>query len=60
MVKNDRGDIVVLGSGLGGLTAAALLARTGRKVIVAERAHMPGGYAQSFRRGARLFDVNIH
>lgn len=53
-------DVVVIGSGLGGLSAAALLARAGLRVAVVERNEHPGGYAQAFRRGPYLFDPAIH
>ncbi|MEU8285489.1 NAD(P)/FAD-dependent oxidoreductase [Micromonospora sp. NPDC048905] len=53
-------DVVVIGSGLGGLSAGALLARAGLRVAVVERNAAPGGYAQPFRRGPHLFDPAIH
>jgi len=53
-------DVVVVGAGLGGLSAAAFLARTGRSVLVIEREEEPGGYARSFRRGDYLFELAIH
>jgi prolycopene isomerase len=53
-------DVVVVGSGLGGLTTAALLAQEGRSVLVAEQGHAPGGYAGSFKRGPYTFDPAIH
>ena len=45
-------DAIVIGSGLGGLTAAALLAKAGRKVCVIERNHSVGGAASAFKKGA--------
>lgn len=56
----DRYDAIVVGSGIGGLTAAALLARSGREVLVVERHDRVGGYAHSFRRGRYAFDSSIH
>ncbi|WP_245427662.1 phytoene desaturase family protein [Roseiarcus fermentans] len=53
-------DVVVIGSGLGGLTAAALLARSGRKVCVIERNHSVGGAASSFRKGALTIEPALH
>ena len=55
-------DIIVIGAGIGGLTAAALLARAGYRVLVLEGHIEPGGCASSFERkrpnGARyVFDV---
>ncbi len=53
-------DAVVIGSGLGGLTAAALLARAGRKVCVIERNHSVGGAASAFRKGALTIEPALH
>lgn len=44
-------DIVVIGSGFGGLTAAALAARAGARVLVLERHTRPGGCAGDFALG---------
>jgi phytoene desaturase len=54
-------DAVVIGAGLGGLSAAAAFARQGYKVIVLEQHEVPGGYASSFKRaGGFTFDVSLH
>ncbi len=53
-------DAVVIGSGIGGLSAASLLSRAGKKVLVVERHDRPGGYAHSFRRGFCNFDAAVH
>lgn len=54
--------VVVIGAGLGGLTAAAYLARAGFPVTVVEQHSVPGGYATAFdRAGGRFrFEVSLH
>lgn len=49
--------IVVIGAGIGGLTAGALLARRGYRVTVLEQAQVPGGCASTFTRRGFTFDV---
>jgi prolycopene isomerase len=58
--KRESYDAVVIGSGMGGLSAAALLARAGRSVLVLERHDRPGGYAHSFQRRKYKFDAGVH
>ena len=53
-------DIVVIGSGLGGLTAANRLARAGYRVLLAEQHTQIGGLATWFRRKSHIFDVALH
>ena len=50
-------DAIVIGSGVGGLTASALLAKRGLKTLLLEKEAQVGGYAVSFRRGDYLFDA---
>jgi C-3',4' desaturase CrtD len=49
--------VVVIGAGIGGLTAAALLAHRGYDVLVVEQALVPGGCASTFKRQGFTFDV---
>lgn len=53
-------DIIVIGSGLGGLEVALTMAKEGRRVIVLERQHQPGGCMQSYRRGKLRLDTGLH
>jgi C-3',4' desaturase CrtD len=53
----SRKRVVVVGAGIGGLTAGALLARRGYSVQILEQAVMPGGCASTFQRQGFTFDV---
>ena len=53
----DEADYVVIGSGIGGLSAAALLSYYGYSVVVLESHYLPGGVAHSFKRDGYLFDA---
>ncbi len=65
LLKKDRPsgpyDVVVIGSGLGGMTAANMLARQGHKVLLLEAHNKLGGLATWFRRpDGKIFDVSLH
>ena len=53
-------EAVVIGAGLGGISAAASLAKAGKKVLLLEKHNVPGGYASSFTRGRYEFEVALH
>ena len=53
-------DIIVIGAGLGGLTAGAKLSKEGKKVLVIEQHDRPGGYATTFKRGDFILEVGLH
>ncbi len=50
-------DVAVIGAGLGGLMAAAKLARAGKHVVVLEKKSLPGGTSYIFRRGGYAFPM---
>ena len=59
--SKDSYDVVVIGSGLAGLTAANVLARTGRSVLLLEQHYKLGGMATWFKRpGGHIFDISLH
>jgi phytoene dehydrogenase-like protein len=53
-------DAIVIGSGIGGLTAGALLAKQGMRVAVLEQHSRPGGCCQGFSRQGFTFDSSVH
>jgi len=57
---DESWDAIVIGSGIGGLTAAALLARhAGKRVLVLERHYTAGGFTHTFRRPGYEWDVVV-
>lgn len=57
----DHYDVIVIGSGLAGLTAANILGRAGYSVLLAEQHYKLGGMATWFKRpGGHIFDISLH
>jgi phytoene dehydrogenase-like protein len=59
-LEREAYDAIVIGAGVGGLTAAALLARRGAAVLVLDQHYVAGGQCTMFRRRQYEFDVGLH
>ena len=57
MENTKRYDVIVIGSGMGGLTASALLAKKGLMTLLLEKEEQAGGYVVSFKRQGSTFDA---
>ena len=53
-------DVIIIGSGLGGLVCGYILAKKGMSVLILERQMQPGGCMQSYRRKGVAFDTGMH
>ncbi|MHA2032470.1 MAG: phytoene desaturase family protein [Candidatus Kariarchaeaceae archaeon] len=56
----DQYEAIVIGAGLGGLTAGAKLAKEGKQVLLIEQHNKVGGCATTFKRKGRTFEVGLH
>ncbi len=59
-MEDTHFDAIIVGAGLGGLAAAATLAKNGWRVRLCERHSKPGGYASTFYRNPYEFEVSLH
>ncbi|MFQ9800346.1 MAG: FAD-dependent oxidoreductase [Clostridia bacterium] len=57
---DDRYDVIVVGAGNAGLSAAAATSKGGLKTLLLERNILPGGCATSFCRGRFEFEASLH
>ena len=55
-----KDDVIVIGSGVGGLSASAFLARKGYNLKIFERLHQPGGFVHTFKRKGYIFEASTH
>jgi len=66
--SRGRYDVIVVGSGIGGLSAAALLSKQGKRVLVVEQHDKPGGFCTSWERSVKhdnrnlsfVFEAGVH
>lgn len=58
--EGHRYDVLIVGTGMAALAAAALLVRSGRQVCMLEQHDVPGGYAHTFRMGDYRFCAQVH
>lgn len=59
-VQGDSFDAIIIGSGIGGLTAASLIAQAGKKVLCLEQHYVAGGACHTFKRKGYRFATGIH
>jgi len=57
---DENYDAIIIGSGIGSLSTAALLSKEGKKVLVLERHYVAGGFTHVFKRKGYEWDVGIH
>jgi phytoene dehydrogenase-like protein len=57
--RDEKYDVVVVGAGLGGLSAGALLANEEKRVLICEQGDGAGGFAHAFKRGPYTFDSAV-
>ena len=59
-MNSNNYDAIIIGSGLGGLTCGATLAKAGKKILVLEQHDLIGGCATCFKRKGMLVDAGLH
>ncbi|MFD2823689.1 phytoene desaturase family protein [Lacinutrix iliipiscaria] len=59
-LQDNQYDTIIIGSGVGGLSAAICLARDGQKVLVLEQHDVPGGWCHSFYLNGYRFTPGVH
>jgi phytoene dehydrogenase-like protein len=59
-MNDNHFDVIIIGSGAGGLAAAICLAREGKKIIVIEQHDVPGGWCHSFYLEGHRFTPGVH
>ena len=60
LTRDMKYDVIIIGSGLGGLECAYILSKAGRSVLVLEQSAHAGGCMQSYKRHGLAFDTGFH
>jgi all-trans-retinol 13,14-reductase len=58
--EDDKFDVIVIGSGTGGLSVSSILAQEGKRVLLLEQHYVIGGYSHAFQRKGYMWDVGLH
>ena len=59
-MKNNKYDVITIGSGIGGAASAALLSHTGFKTLVLEKNERIGGFTSCYEKQGFTVDISIH
>lgn len=59
-IANSKYDVVIIGSGLGGMVCGTILSKEGKRVCILEKNEQIGGSLQTFRREGVTFDTGVH
>ena len=59
-VKEKEWDTIIIGTGIGGMSCGAALAKMGHRVLMLEQHYLPGGYTHMFARKGYEWDVGVH
>ena len=58
--KNKSYDVIIIGTGMGGMSCASALAHYGKRVLMLEQHYLPGGFTHMFTRKGYQWDVGVH
>lgn len=59
-ISDEDWDVIVIGSGMGGMSCSAALSKLGKKVLLLEQHYVPGGFTHMFGRKGHVWDVGVH
>ena len=59
-IADEQWDVIVIGSGMGGMSCSAALSKYGKRVLLLEQHYVPGGFTHMFGRKGYQWDVGVH